>query len=188
MTEQQRQISKETILSGYDHDNVIDWIKELRYFSFYKGFLNPYLMDGDGFVCHLKYTDKEDLLKTIRILGIRYRFLKDSEHRVIKGEPYPKNVFNRLPKTTNEFTDIEEIPNNRINGIKCNITIPKGYISISLKKKQHEKEYWLTNREQFDKATMIEDFILKKGLEDKVTKDFQTYIGYVDKHKLGLIL
>jgi hypothetical protein len=188
MKGQQNKMSKETLLSGYEDHKVIDWIKELKYFSFYKGSLNPYLTDGDGFDCDLRYVDKEDLLNVLRLLGIRFRLLKDSEPRIIRGESYSQDEFKRLPKTTGEFSDIEEIPNNRINGIQCCVSIPKGYIHISLRKKQHEKEFWLTDLDKFEKANKIEYFILECGLEDRVTKDFQEYKGYVDRQKLELII
>jgi hypothetical protein len=183
-----KHISKETILSGYDDDNIIEWISGLKYFSFYKGFLNPYLTDGDGFDCDLKYIDREDLLSTLRILGVRFRVLKDSEPRIVKGEPYPKDIFNRLPKTTSEFNDIEEISKNWINGTPCSISIPNKYIHITLRRKQHEKENWLTDKELFEKAITIEEYIFKSGLENRVTKEFQDYIGYVDRQKLKQII
>ena len=185
MQEQQSLLTIEAILSGYANNSVLNWIKGLEHFSFYKGCLIPQLSDADGFDIDLTYTSKEDLLNTLQLLGLKFRVLSEIEPRIIRGNSYSQSEYDRLPKTTSEFDDIAEVG---INGIKCRLPIPKGYIRISLRRPQTEKDYWLTNDDEFENACQIEKSILACGLKERITKQYQEYKGYVDKNKLNLIL
>jgi hypothetical protein len=188
MTREEPNMTFETLSLGYDNNIVIDWIKKLDLFSFYKSGLVGHLADTDSFIVDVKYLDKDDLLNILRLLGLRFQLTNVITPKLLEGLPYSNQDLKTPQNSTEEFHDIECNSKNHIKDVTCAISIPKGYIHISIHRLPHEKDYYILTENEFEKAFRIEQIIKNSGLANRVTKEYQKYKGYVDKNKLDLII
>jgi len=174
-------LDENTIFDGYNRGLIIDWISQLKYFTFVRGNLNSYVTDGDEFQADFKYDGRHDLLSKLKSIGVEIKELKSEQPFFKFGQPVDDNNSLTLPEPLKNFPDLIQPKNIFINGYRIFIYILETRFWISISNSLGDREWWRISSKDIEVCRQIEKLIDVSILKPSRTYENENYSRYINR-------
>ncbi len=119
------------------------WVKQLRYF-YLKRALGGHANDGDEFRAAFAFTDRQDLLHKIGLLGLRLNVMPNGSPQPVPGRPYPASEYSEFKSVIKQFPDLQQPGHSLIFGNKAFVWVYDNSIQISISGTRDGNAYEVT--------------------------------------------
>ena len=108
-----------------------EWVKQLRYFHFIRAW-GGHANDGDSFKAAFNYEGRQDLVDRLEQLGVTLEIIPDNYPRLVIGQPYPYEEFEKFKSEIRGHEDLEQPKYRVVFGHSVFIWVSENGIEISV--------------------------------------------------------
>lgn len=163
-------LSENWLFRQHSKHTIREWVRQLRYFYFKRAW-GGHANDGDDFQVGFIFSNKDDLVNKIGLLGLALNSIPETHPRPVLGQLYSTAEFEKFKSEIQIYPDLEQPGRSVIYGFKTFIWVNENSIKISISGTKDNNRYEVSE----------EDFIVCLELEKHFDK-----LGWQNVHDKSL--
>ncbi len=167
-------LSHKWLFERHSEQVIRKWIGQLQYF-YYKRAWGGHANDGDEFQTAFLYTDRQDLVNKLGLLGLVLNVIPDDFPRPVTGQSYPAVEFSKFKNEIREHPGFEQPGRSVLFGHQTFIWVYSNSIHIRISG-TGDGNYYDVSQDDFEACLQLEKHfdhlawqnIVDKSLEESV--------------------
>jgi len=174
-------LSDNWLYKKHSKQTISEWLRQLRYFYFKRAW-GGHANDGDEFQVAFIFSDRDDLVYKMQLLGITLNIIPDDFPKPIIGKSYTMAEFEKFKSEIERFPNLEQPGHSTIFGRKVFIRIFENSIKISIAGTKDNNRYEVTN-EDFLVCLELETQFDNLGWQNIIDKSLEKSVCCVSQSK-----
>jgi len=165
----------------HSKQTIKEWLRQLRYFYFKRAW-GGHANDGDQFQVAFIYSDRQDLINKIGLLGLTLNIIPNDFPRPIIGQSYPAEEFDKFKSEIKRFPDLEQPGHSVIFGHKVCVSISDNSINISVAGTTDNNRYEVS-QDDFEVCLDLEKHFNSLGWQNIIDKSLEKDVCCISRTK-----
>jgi len=174
-------LSDNWLFERHSKQTIIEWLSQLRYF-YYKRAWGGHANDGDEFQVAFIFSDRQDLINKVRLLGLTLNTIPDDYPKPLIGQSYPSEEFAKFKNGIKKFPDLEQIGHATIFEHKVFIWIHDNSINITIAGTKDENRYEVS-KDDFEVCLKLESQFDNLDWKNIIDKSLEKSVCCISKEK-----